>query len=246
MLMVSTHVVLYLKAILRFSAYSYRQLPMKSNSLPSLLSLVSSPTTKNLSLQQLWNHLKTCFRNPLGNILKSNLVINSSGYQGKFWFTTNNNVKVLRYWYTVPCNYKKIPNLHSTAFWIILLISTRAKLVMSLHPSMYLVFNHKPFTFWRVALIVLLYNIRFFQLILLHRSETSCVHHHLQEVFGGWHNVPHHPLHQVRRWWIHGRRWTHSKKNNLRIPGYLTIRGAFSSKDYTRIVRSAANTDTWL
>ena len=83
MLMVSTHVVLYLKAILRFSAYSYRQLPMKSNSLPSLLSLVSSPTTKNLSLQQLWNHLKTCFRNPLGNILKSNLVINSGGYQGK-------------------------------------------------------------------------------------------------------------------------------------------------------------------
>ena len=27
----------------------YRQLPMKSNSLPSLLSLVSSPTTMNLS-----------------------------------------------------------------------------------------------------------------------------------------------------------------------------------------------------
>ena len=75
----------------------------------------------------------------------------------------------------------EIPNLHSTAFWIILLISTRAKLAMSLHPSMYLVFNHKPFTFWRVTLIVLLYNIRFFQLILLHRSETSCVHHHLQK-----------------------------------------------------------------
>ena len=135
----------------------------------------------------------------------------------------------------------EIPNLHSTAFWIILLISTRAKLVMSLHPSMYLVFNHKPFTFWRVTLIDLLYNIRFFQLILLHRSETSCVHHHLQEVFGGWHNVPHHPLHQVRRWWIHGRRWTHSKKNNLRIPGYLTIRGAFSSRDYTKVLLTLTN-----
>ena len=54
---------------------------MKSNSLPSLLSLVSSPTTRNLSLQQSWNHLKTCFRNPLGNILKSNLM-NSGRYQG--------------------------------------------------------------------------------------------------------------------------------------------------------------------
>ena len=160
---------------------------------------------------------------------------------GEFWFTTNKNVKVLRYWYTVPCNYKEIPNLHSTAFWIILLISTRAKLMMSLHPSMYLVFNYKLYTFWRVTLIVLLYNIRFFQLILLHRSETSCVHHHLQEVFGGWHNVPHHPLHQVRRWWIHGRRWTHSKKNNLRIPGYLTIRGAFSSRDYTKVLLTLTN-----
>ena len=58
MLMVSTHVLLYLKAILRFSAYSYRQLPMKSNSLPSNKDAGAGDDLFDISFVN-W-HRKTC------------------------------------------------------------------------------------------------------------------------------------------------------------------------------------------